>query len=140
MIYHIHTPADFNTPIDELLAHYPKGEIVLLRGDLGSGKTTFTQEFAKVLEITQPITSPTFGVMNHYSGNKGELYHYDIYNKTYNEFVSLGLMETFENNGWHLVEWGSEEFGQLLNLYGYSFVVVSLNIKENQREMEVVYA
>lgn len=140
MIYDIGTPDDFLAPLNELMAHYPEGEIVLLRGDLGSGKTTLTQEFAKVLGITQAITSPTFGVMNHYSGLKGELYHYDIYNKTYNEFMSLGLMDNFENKGWHLVEWGSEEFGQLLHLYGYSFVVITLKIKENQREMEVVYA
>jgi len=73
-----------------------KNKIVLLRGDLASGKTTFVKKFVKSIGIEECVTSPTFSVQTVYSNN---IYHYDIYNKSLGEFVSLGLLEEFEKDG-----------------------------------------
>ena len=53
------------------------GEVVTLTGDLGAGKTTFTQSLAKAIGVTEPVTSPTFTLMNQYFGNKLKLYHFE---------------------------------------------------------------
>ena len=62
--------------------------IVLLRGDLGSGKTTFVKEYVKYIGINNKVTSPTFSLQSIY-GN--EIFHYDVYNKTLNEFLASKL-------------------------------------------------
>lgn len=82
----VKTPADFSIVIDELLTISSQTNkdtlVVALSGDLGVGKTTFTQELAKTLGITEIVTSPTFTIMSQYqiTDNKfTELIHIDAY-------------------------------------------------------------
>lgn len=67
--------------------------IVILRGDLASGKTTLVKNYVKTLNLDDLVTSPTFSLQAIYSGN---IFHYDVYNKTLNEFIALGMLEEFE--------------------------------------------
>ena len=67
--------------------------VVLLRGDLASGKTTLVKNYVSSLGSNDTVTSPTFSIQSIYENN---IYHYDVYNKTLNEFVGLGLLEEFE--------------------------------------------
>lgn len=74
------------------------GEIFALKGQLGSGKTTFVQAVGKELKIKHKITSPTFSLMNRYkvsiAGKTKHLYHLDLYRtETTKEIKALGLME-----------------------------------------------
>jgi tRNA threonylcarbamoyl adenosine modification protein YjeE len=62
--------------------------IVILRGDLASGKTTLVKNYLKVLDLTDLVTSPTFSLQAIYSN---DIFHYDVYNKTLSEFISLGM-------------------------------------------------
>ena len=55
------------------------GETILLYGDLGAGKTTFTQFFAKAMGVKDVVTSPTFNIVKEYCGKKRKLYHFDMY-------------------------------------------------------------
>ena len=55
------------------------GEVVLLGGDLGAGKTTFTKAVLKCLGVKDEVTSPTFTIMREYSGKKFKIYHFDMY-------------------------------------------------------------
>ena len=67
------------------------GTVIALIGDLGSGKTTFTQGFAKGLGIDQHIGSPTFKLVSEYLGSKYKLYHADCYRlKNSNDFLNFG--------------------------------------------------
>ena len=67
------------------------GTVIALIGDLGSGKTTFTQGFAKGLGIDQHIGSPTFKLVSEYIGSKYKLYHADCYRlKNSNDFLNFG--------------------------------------------------
>lgn len=89
------------TTAQKLAPKLQGGEILALSGDLGSGKTTFTQALAKSLGISQKITSPTFVIMQQYktkklSKNKAPiwLYHLDLYRtKDFKEVKGLGLEE-----------------------------------------------
>ncbi len=105
--------------------------IVLLRGDLASGKTTLVKQYIKQNNIDDDVTSPTFSIQTKYSN---DIYHYDLYNKSLQEFVNLGLLEEFENDGIHFVEWGEEDLESILSQYGFEFLVVNIKKLDNKRE------
>jgi tRNA threonylcarbamoyladenosine biosynthesis protein TsaE len=104
--------------------------VVILRGDLASGKTTLVKNFVKYLELEDLVTSPTFSLQAVYSD---KIYHYDVYNKTLSEFISLGMLEEFEKEGIHFVEWGDDELKDILDDYGYKVLVVEIEKLENKR-------
>lgn len=104
--------------------------IVILRGDLASGKTTFVKHFVKKLGLDDEVTSPTFSLQSIYSNR---VFHYDVYNKSLQEFISLGLLEEFEKEGIHFVEWGDEKLEILLNDYGYRVILIEIEKKDNKR-------
>lgn len=87
------------------------GETILLNGDLGAGKTTFTKGLAKALDIDDVITSPTFMFMKEYKGRLN-LYHFDLYRaEEEDELYELGLNEYFEDKkGVCVVEWNKFTF------------------------------
>ncbi len=88
-----------------------KGDVVLLKGEMGVGKTVFSKGVAKGLDIDAEIVSPTYAYMNDYNG---KLYHYDCYRlKSGEEADSLGLTEYFYGNGICLIEW-SENISDVL--------------------------
>lgn len=101
----------------------PKGGVVILQGDLSSGKTTLTQAFARFLGLEDAVTSPTFSLQQVYGG---KLYHYDLYNYGFDKFLSLGMMEELEKEGFHLVEWGDETLIGWLVRGGFDTVVVKI--------------
>ena len=89
------------------LAPYVRGgDVVLLAGDVGTGKTTFTQGFGDALGVTEPITSPTFILMRRYEGRL-PLVHVDVYRLEHlQEVLDLGLAEMLDDGGVALIEWG----------------------------------
>jgi len=108
-----------------------KDVIVLLRGDLASGKTTLVKTFVKEKGIDDLVTSPTFSLQSVYGNN---IYHYDIYNKTLEEFISLGLLEEFEKDGIHFVEWGDDKLKSILIEYGFNVISININKLKDKRE------
>lgn len=108
--------------------------IVLLQGDLASGKTTLVQNFVSSLGLKDKVTSPTFSLQTIYAD---DIYHYDVYNKTLDEFIALGLLEEFEKSGIHFVEWGDDRLYNLLNEYGFDTLVVQINKLDNKREYTI---
>lgn len=82
------------------------GDVLLLEGDLGAGKTTFTQGFAEGLEIKEFVNSPTFVIINEYYSGKLPLYHMDLYRlEDEEQLYDLGVEEYFFGNGVSIVEW-----------------------------------
>ena len=91
------------------------GEVLTLKGDLGAGKTTFTQSLAKAMGVAEPVTSPTFTLMNQYQGDNLKLYHFDMYRiEEIDEILETGLTEYFGNDdAVCVIEW-AENIKQLL--------------------------
>lgn len=83
------------------------GEIYLLLGDLGVGKTVFTQGFARGLGIEEPISSPTFTIIQEYEG-RIPFYHFDVYRiSDIEEMEEIGYNEYFYGKGVCLIEWAN---------------------------------
>ena len=85
------------------------GSVIALNGDLGSGKTTFSQGFAKGLGVNQHVGSPTFKLVSEYSGYTMKLYHVDCYRLNGSEeFLNLGGENLLlPHDGITLIEWAS---------------------------------
>lgn len=84
------------------------GEVYCLDGDLGVGKTVFTQGFAKGLDINEPINSPTFTIVQEYHEGRIPLYHFDVYRiGDITEMDEIGYEEYFYSDGVCLIEWGN---------------------------------
>ena len=84
-----------------------EGDVILLAGDLGSGKTAFAQGFGWALGVTDPITSPTFTLVHSYDNGGITLHHADLYRlDQLAEVADLALGELAEHHGIVLVEWG----------------------------------
>jgi tRNA threonylcarbamoyladenosine biosynthesis protein TsaE len=111
-----------------------KNIVVLLRGDLASGKTTFVKSFVATIGCDDLVTSPTFSLQSCYGKN---IFHYDVYNKTLGEFISLGMVEEFEKEGIHFVEWGDEALEKLLDEYGFQHITITIKKLEEMREYTI---
>lgn len=106
----------------------------VLQGDLASGKTTLVQAFVKVHGIDDLVTSPTFSIHHCYSD---EIHHYDLYNRDFEELLSLGILELFGEHGVHFIEWGDERLLELLSRLGFGVGVVRIFTCDGGRRYEI---
>lgn len=84
------------------------GQVFTLIGDLGVGKTVFTQGLAKGLEIDEPISSPTFTIVQIYEEGRLPFYHFDVYRiGDVEEMDEIGYEDYFYGNGVTLIEWSN---------------------------------
>ena len=120
---------------NDFAAKLKGGEVVLLNGDLGAGKTTFTQFVFASLGVKEVVSSPTFAILKSYQG-KFKLHHFDTYRITTEEAIEAGFDEIFlEKDSVIFVEW-SENIASLL-----PEKTIKINIKylnESEREFEIL--
>lgn len=109
------------------------GDILILSGDLGAGKTTFVQGLASGLGIAEEVTSPTYAYMNNYND---KLYHFDCYRiQNAMEAEVLGLTDYFDLDGICVIEWAEN----ILDILPAECKKIILKkIDENTREIEVL--
>ena len=122
---------DLASGIGSLLS---RGDALLLRGDLGSGKTTFTKLLVLSLSEKQEVSSPTFGLVNIYEGkDEVDIWHYDLYRiKSASEIYELGIEESLKN-GITIIEWPD----LLTEIVPKDSMTVHLCQYNNQREAVV---
>jgi tRNA threonylcarbamoyladenosine biosynthesis protein TsaE len=97
--------------------HVRPGDLLLLVGDLGAGKTTFAQGFAKALGVEETVTSPTFTLARTYPGRL-RMHHVDVYRlDRMAEVNDLALGELIDSNGVTLIEWGDAILAVLPRAY-----------------------
>lgn len=83
------------------------GDIIVLIGDLGSGKTKFTEGILSFFGIEDEISSPTFTIVNEYIADNVNIYHFDVYRlKSSFDFYNIGGDEYFDK-GISIIEWGN---------------------------------
>ena len=125
---------ELDTLAKEILKDFSSG-VVVLRGDLAAGKTTFVKTIAKELGYLEEVTSPTFSLQQCY-GDK--IFHYDIYNHGLEHFIALGMLEELEKNGLHFIEWGDEKLVDLLVNAGLETITIDIEkTKNDAREYTV---
>lgn len=87
-------------------SHLVKGDIIILSGDLGSGKTKFTEGILSHFGLENEISSPTFTIVNEYNSKTVPIYHFDVYRLSdVDEFFAIGG-EEYLQNGICIIEWG----------------------------------
>jgi len=109
--------------------------VIVLRGDLAAGKTTFVKEMVKSLGVKDEVTSPTFSLQQCYSN---KIFHYDIYNHGLEHFISLGMLEELDKDGLHFVEWGDDELVNILNSAEIPTITITIEkISDDSREYKI---
>ena len=108
MIYETFSPEQTGRIGEELAKASVPGQVFCLYGDLGVGKTVFTQGFARGLEITEPISSPTFTIIQTYEEGRMPFYHFDVYRiGDPEEMDEIGLDDYIYGEGVCLIEWAN---------------------------------
>jgi tRNA threonylcarbamoyladenosine biosynthesis protein TsaE len=116
----------------ELSQLFKKGNIIFLEGDLGSGKTFLVQNICKYWNVKDDITSPTFTIIQNYSGNY-MVNHIDLYRiEKQNELDQLGWEDMLYSDAVTFVEWP-----QIIEEYVNSFYKISIIINNNVRQIEL---
>jgi len=112
-----------------------KGKVIALVGDLGSGKTTFSQGFAQGLGIKDKVISPTFKLVSEYKGDK-TLYHIDCYRiESAKDFINIGAEEFIcSNESITLIEWAD----RVKPLWSEDWICIYFNIIENQPNSRII--
>ncbi len=107
------------------------GDTIILDGDLGAGKTTFTKGIGKALGIERVINSPTFTIVKAYSGTEYKLYHMDLY-RLDGVGEDFDLEEYFTNDSICIVEWPYQAFDVIPNKH---MKITIKRIDDNMREI-----
>lgn len=111
------------------------GDVIVLNGDLGAGKTQFVQGVAAGLGIGGPVTSPTFNILLSYMDGKLPLFHFDLYRlDACDQLEDIGYYETVDGPGATFIEWG-DKFPDALP-YGY----LQIDITVNENGIRIVQA
>ena len=84
------------------------GTVYTLTGELGTGKTVFTQGFAEGLGISEPVSSPTFTILQEYDSGRLPFYHFDVYRiSDVEEMEEIGYEDYFYGDGFTMIEWAN---------------------------------
>ena len=121
----------------ELASLLKPPKLVVLRGDLGAGKTTLVKGIAEGFNAAsqEDVTSPTFTLIHEYSGPSATLYHIDLYRvDTQRELETLGLDDLMSEHSVLLIEWG-EKFERFQNERDVEIVLE--RVSENERRIKV---
>ena len=101
-----HSAAETRALGKKLAARLQPGDVLLLEGDLGAGKSELTRGIAAGLGVTETVTSPSFTILNVYESGRCPLYHFDWYRlESSEELYELGMDEYLGGDGIAVVEW-----------------------------------
>jgi tRNA threonylcarbamoyladenosine biosynthesis protein TsaE len=133
-----HSPEETIAFGRQLAAQLAPPKLVLLRGDLGAGKTTMVKGIAEAFDAAaqDDVTSPTFTLIHEYRGPKVTVFHIDLYRiDTERELATLGLEDYFRDDSVVLIEWG-EKFLRFLQERDVEIAIE--RVGENERKIKVI--
>ena len=106
MIFLTNSPQETESVAERLAKRLPAGTVIAYRGDLGAGKTAFTRGLARGLGYPEPVTSPTYTIVNEYLGGRLPLFHFDMYRlRSSDDLWDIGWEDYLDRGGVCAVEW-----------------------------------
>jgi len=133
MKFSINNLDEWNTVVQQILPEI-KHPILLLKGNLGAGKTTFSQFLMRELGSKDEVSSPTYSIVNEYDTPKGKVFHFDLYRlKSVDEAYDFGIEEYLDNCYLSIIEWPEIYMDELL---GYDYHQMTITNTESSREIE----
>ncbi len=132
MQFTIHQMEDWQSVAEAVISKL-QHNILLLKGNLGAGKTTFTQFLLKNLGSPDEVNSPTYSIVNEYHTPKGKVYHFDLYRlKNIEEAYDIGIEEYLDNAFLCIIEW-PEVYEE--DLYGLQYHEMNIINTGEHREI-----
>lgn len=127
MLFETQTPAELK-PIAAYILSDNSRRVVVLKGNLGAGKTTLVKEICAQLEVKENVSSPTFGLVNEYSyGDNQTAYHFDFYRiKNVAEAYDIGFEEYLDSGNWCFIEW-PENIEPMLGGLAVQEIIININ-------------
>ena len=109
-------------------------DIILITGEVGTGKTTLIKEYCKLIGVEEIVNSTTYTLINEYQNKRGKIVHMDLYRvKDINEINELGLFEYLENNI-VIIEWPEI----ILNMIDIKYSIINITfINEKERKLSI---
>ncbi|MBS1548890.1 MAG: tRNA (adenosine(37)-N6)-threonylcarbamoyltransferase complex ATPase subunit type 1 TsaE [Bacteroidetes bacterium] len=118
MDFNIHHLEEWPSVVQAILPKL-RHNILVLKGNLGAGKTTFTQFLLQQLGSTDVVSSPTYAIVNEYSSPKGKIFHFDLYRlNSIEEVLDIGIEEYLDSACLSIIEW-PEIYQQELDYLDY---------------------
>ena len=106
MIFLTNSPLETEAVGEKLAKQLLPGAVIAYRGDLGAGKTAFTRGLARGLGYDEPVTSPTYTIVNEYLGGRLPLFHFDMYRlRSSDDLWDIGWEDYLDRGGVCAVEW-----------------------------------
>lgn len=117
-----------------LISIFNPGQIILLRGDLGVGKTSLVKCICKQLSSNDEVTSPSYSLINEYLFEKGTIFHMDMYRlKSVEEVIEIGIEEYLDQEAICFIEWPDLVF----DLINEPYIIVSMRLENELRNIEI---
>lgn len=133
MQFAIHQLEEWKDIVNQIIPNL-QHNILLLKGNLGAGKTTFSQFLLKELGSSDEISSPTYSIVNEYDTPKGKVFHFDLYRlKSVEEAYDFGIEEYLDNGYLSIIEWPEIYTDEL---EGYDFHEMIITNTESGREID----
>lgn len=133
VVLNVRSVSELPSAADAIINYSDNNRIFLFYGDMGAGKTTLIKSLCECLGTTEPVTSPTFSIVNEYIGKESRIYHFDFYRlKNETEALDMGYEEYFYSDAYCFIEWPQKIPGLLPEHY------ISVKITEtanNSREI-----
>jgi tRNA threonylcarbamoyladenosine biosynthesis protein TsaE len=128
------TLADMRLAAVEIVQHLQQHPIVLLKGELGAGKTTLAQMICEILGVKEVVTSPTYTLVNEYISATGQkIYHFDLYRlEKKEELDGFGFIEYLDSGNICLIEWP-----EIAATYFTGFTTLEINIHKKEEGREI---
>lgn len=138
MVWTASLPQELSVIAKEILEKFPQQRIFTLQGQLGAGKTTLVKAFAQELNVHEPVSSPSFSLIQEYRGNNSQtaITHIDLYRLNRPEEIEdIGLLDYLEQSGYCFIEW-PEIVEQLLEQYDPVGIVIDV-LEDTSRKIRI---
>ena len=130
-----HSPTETESLGEKFGRTATRGLVIALTGDLGAGKTQFVRGLARGLDIASRVHSPTFTLVNEYSGGRLKLFHLDLYRlETAHQILTAGIEEYLSPDGVAVMEWAERIYDLRFTIYDLKKVKIEI-LGETERKI-----